>query len=605
MAAKTYEEKRFQLIASVESVESAPYRDSGGFATIGIGYILNSADHANRVFDMAWGKIAALPADEQKEEKAFRKQVAAVLAKTYSSEDALQNSLFGALDGRELAITRKQAEALFKDTAPTYEAELRAKIGAVADEREHLALFSLDFNRGKAGAELLGPGIRGAIARDNHAEAWFEIRYRSNADGKKAPGQTTRRAYESQLYDPFDRHVVDLESSRELLVTRSRHIEAIAKYEKAWPTYVADANRRFAGSGYEQLAVVEEAEAIFDKAKAVLIDAFGLGRALDEVVLDYAKIEKGRMEKDEQNQLDLSDYKVRKGALMMGGAGNDIIKASDFNDVLYGEAGRDKLNGGKGDDHLDGGGGADTMTGGPGDDTYVVDNLADDVIEKSGQGTDTVRSSVSFTLGENVENLILMGSRDIDGAGNALGNVITGNPGKNVIHSGGSDANSFQFDYIDAGAGDDVIYTDTGNGLIATGAGADRIVMNVLFCGFAISDFTPGEDRIDLSAFKLPVLLGDVEDDVHGKRWDEVFGAGEYIMIMTGLDGGGANTSVTVRTTLGMGSLGTFGLDLTQQDFIFSGASEIITSDSGAQLHVDWLAGNRALPSLPDLVMLA
>src|SRR5207247_4422555 len=78
------------------------------------------------------------------------------------------------------------------------------------------------------------------------------------------------------------------------------------------------------------------------------------------------------------------------------------------------------------DNVLDGGAGADTMIGGTGDDTYFVDSAGDVVTELASEGTDTVVSSVDYTLGANLENLTLTGSA-LSGTGNAQDNVITGN----------------------------------------------------------------------------------------------------------------------------------------------------------------------------------
>ena len=84
-----------------------------------------------------------------------------------------------------------------------------------------------------------------------------------------------------------------------------------------------------------------------------------------------------------------------------------------------------------------------------GDDTYIVDNAGDKVIELPGEGTDLVKASVSYTLSDNVENLLLTGNTDINGTGNALANSLTGNDGNNVLDG---DAGA---DTMAGGAGDD------------------------------------------------------------------------------------------------------------------------------------------------------
>ena len=73
------------------------------------------------------------------------------------------------------------------------------------------------------------------------------------------------------------------------------------------------------------------------------------------------------------------------------------------------------------------------MNGGNGNDTYIVDNTSDVIEEFFGYGVDTVRASISYTLRSNVENLTLAETNDIDGTGNELDNVLTGNSRVNTL----------------------------------------------------------------------------------------------------------------------------------------------------------------------------
>jgi Ca2+-binding RTX toxin-like protein len=125
---------------------------------------------------------------------------------------------------------------------------------------------------------------------------------------------------------------------------------------------------------------------------------------------------------------------------------------------MTGNAGVNRLRGAGGDDTLNGGGGADMLEGGIGNDHYVVDNVGVVIHELSGEGHDTVESSVNFSiLSEFIEDLVLTGTGDIDGQGNGLDNAITGNSGVNKLSGGGGN------DTLDGGAGGDRLHGGTGD----------------------------------------------------------------------------------------------------------------------------------------------
>ncbi|CUS31830.1 calcium-binding protein [Candidatus Nitrospira nitrificans] len=119
-----------------------------------------------------------------------------------------------------------------------------------------------------------------------------------------------------------------------------------------------------------------------------------------------------------------------------GTAGPDGLDGTAADDLLMGFAGDDHLTGLAGDDYLDGGTGIDTMVGGPGDDVYVADATGDEVTENLNEGIDAVHSSVTHTLGENVEHLTLTGLGAINGTGNVLDNLLIGNSATNILAGG-------------------------------------------------------------------------------------------------------------------------------------------------------------------------
>ncbi|GKS60330.1 hypothetical protein YTPLAS18_38570 [Nitrospira sp.] len=138
---------------------------------------------------------------------------------------------------------------------------------------------------------------------------------------------------------------------------------------------------------------------------------------------------------------------------LAGTEGDDVLIGGRGDDALLGFGGDDLLSGGDSADWLDGGPGADSMVGGAGDDTYLVDSVEDVVAEGVNGGTDTVRATISYTLGNHVENLTLTGGAALNGTGNGLDNTLIGNSGINVLRGrAGNDT------YV-VGAGDTVIET--------------------------------------------------------------------------------------------------------------------------------------------------
>ncbi|MGA0533064.1 M10 family metallopeptidase C-terminal domain-containing protein [Hansschlegelia sp. KR7-227] len=119
-----------------------------------------------------------------------------------------------------------------------------------------------------------------------------------------------------------------------------------------------------------------------------------------------------------------------------------------------GNAAANRLTGNARANTLNGAGGADTLSGGDGNDTYIVDSRGDKTVEAAGRGVDVVRTALSWTLAANVENLVLVGSKAVDGTGNGLANTLTGNARANTLNGmAGADV-------LRGGGGDDVYVVD-------------------------------------------------------------------------------------------------------------------------------------------------
>ena len=162
------------------------------------------------------------------------------------------------------------------------------------------------------------------------------------------------------------------------------------------------------------------------------------------------------------------------GTAAINGTGNTL------NNVLTGNAVANVLTGGAGNDTLNGGAGVDTLVGGVGNDIYVVDVLGDIVTELASEGTDTVQTALTYTLGANLENLMLTGSATVNGTGNNLANLITGNTANNVLTGGlGNDTlnGGAGIDTLVGGLGNDIYVVDNVGDIVTelAGEGTDTV----------------------------------------------------------------------------------------------------------------------------------
>ncbi len=198
--------------------------------------------------------------------------------------------------------------------------------------------------------------------------------------------------------------------------------------------------------------------------------------------------------------------------------------------VLTGTSANNNLVGGSGNDTLNGGGGSDTLSGGAGNDTYIEASSAN-VVEGVGGGIDTVTSKYGYTLGANVENLVLTGTGGAGGTGNDLNNVITGNAGGNRLSGAAGN------DSLSGGGGDDVLLGGLGADTLSGGTGIDRFVFEKGGGRDVITDFGAGGERdaLDFSAltkisgFKAPTLVDSTSGvTIHFSADQSVFLAGVH-----------------------------------------------------------------------------
>lgn len=248
---------------------------------------------------------------------------------------------------------------------------------------------------------------------------------------------------------------------------------------------------------------------------------------------------------------------------LVGTAGPDELRGEAGNDVLEGLDGDDILAGGDGLDRLVGGPGADRMMGGAANDTYYVDNIADEVTESAGGGSDrAVVTLPNYTLPSEVENARYEGTAGFNGIGNILANQMFGGQSNDTLNGlagndvllglGGGDLldGGIGDDTLEGGAGNDRYLVDSGDTVVEPAGGGNDIV-------YARSSFvlTAGAEVELLAAVSAsatdPIDLtgNELNNTIQGNAGPNVLlgsGGPDYL---TGLDGndtidGGAGSDI-------------------------------------------------------------
>jgi len=151
--------------------------------------------------------------------------------------------------------------------------------------------------------------------------------------------------------------------------------------------------------------------------------------------------------------------------LILTGNGNLTGTGNSANHLVMGNAGNHTLTAGTGNATLVAGSGLATLVGGVGSDTFVVNNVNDVVKDSNTSGSNTILSSVDFTLVANVNTLILTGTGNLVGKGHGTAHTIYANDGNDTLIAGSGKAT------LIGGAGHDTFVVNKNGDVVVSGAG--------------------------------------------------------------------------------------------------------------------------------------
>jgi len=210
------------------------------------------------------------------------------------------------------------------------------------------------------------------------------------------------------------------------------------------------------------------------------------------------------------------------------------------------------------------------LVGGLGDDIYRIDSASDVMTENAGEGTDTVEvaatyTPINFTLGSNFENLLINGTADVNGTGNASANRLTGNDGDNVLSGLAGD------DRLIGGMGNDTLIGGLNNDIFewnladkgTAGAPAVDTITDFVYTGNATGTVAR-TDALDLR----DLLSGEASTELNTGSTPNIGNLLNYLDININ----GANTEIRISSTGGF-SGGTYSAAAEDQRIVLTGVN--------------------------------
>jgi Ca2+-binding RTX toxin-like protein len=202
------------------------------------------------------------------------------------------------------------------------------------------------------------------------------------------------------------------------------------------------------------------------------------------------------------------------GAVVQASAGDDVIYGGHGGDLIFGDAGHDVIQGGYGLALVSGGTGDDIVRGGTGSQTLKGD-VGHDVLV-AGTGSQVVEGGAG-------DDMLQGGQGD---------QVLAGGPGHDVL-VGGSGPQT-----LDGGSGNDMLHIGAGGELLIGGTGHDIFAFDGEDNRAVITDFTLGQDLIQLArnmsghSLATPdVILSALSTDMQGNAVID-FGDGDIITVL-------------------------------------------------------------------------